>query len=293
MEYFLQQFINSIARGSILAVLAAGYTITFGVIGLVNFAHGEIFMLSAFAAYFVITVYGFSFVYGVIAAIVFGIFVGLFIERIAFKPLRDKGMITLFITSLVVSIGLRNIAIMRFSDMTRRFDYPGIFDGVHFLGDMIFFRKNIIILILTVIIAVLLLYFINKTKTGIAMKAISYDMSTASALGVNTEKLIIIAFAISSALAGIAAIFHGIRFGSLSPTMGVIPVINSFVASVLGGIGNVGGAIFAGFLIGIGEGLFIAFLPGHLTGLRPLFIWIVFIVILLFKPTGLFRSNIQ
>ncbi len=293
MDYFLQQMINALARGSVLALLSAGYTITFGVVGLVNFAHGEVFMLAAFAAYFAVSVYGLSFGYGVLAAIVGAIIIGLIIERIAFKPLRGAGMIPLFITSLAVSIALRNIIIMFYGDVSRRFVYPDFLKGVHFVGDLIIFRKNIVIFVLTIIIGALVVLFINNTKTGIAMRAISYDLSTASALGINSEKLIIIAFALSSTLAGIGALFYGIRFGSLTPTMGVVPVIECFVASVLGGIGNVMGAIVAGFIIGVGQVLFIAFLPEHLTGLRPLFVWIVFFIILIFKPSGIFRSNIQ
>ena len=125
------------------------------------------------------------------------------------------------------------------------------------------------------------------------MRAMSYDSEIAETMGVNTERVIVVTFVISSFLAGVAAIFWGMKFGSVKCSMGVVLVVNAFIASVLGGIGNVFGAIISGYILGMGETLFVAYLPDNLVGLRPLFVWIVFFVLLVFKPSGLFRPNIK
>ena len=293
MTYFLQQLINGLGWGSVLAMMAAGYTMTFGLIGLVNFAHGEVMMVGAMAAYLVTYIWEMSFWAGCVAALVGSTVIGLFIERIAFRPLRSAGMITLFITSLAASFGIRTLFIMLFSDKLKKFPVPPFFKGAILFGDVIIFRKTIVILAVTVLIGAALLYFVKNTKTGTAMRAMSYDREIAATMGVNTERVIIITFVISSLLAGVAALFWGIKFGSLQCSMGVILVVNAFIASVLGGIGNVLGAIVAGYIIGIGEALFVAFLPSNLVGLRPLFVWVVFFILLVFRPSGLFRANIK
>jgi branched-chain amino acid transport system permease protein len=293
LNYLLQQLINSLGWGSLNAMMAAGYTMTFGIIGLVNFAHGEVMMVGAMAAFLAMVIWKLPFWIGCLAAVLGSIGIGLFIERIAFKPLRGAGMITLFITSLAASFGIRTLFVMLFTDKLKQFPVPKYLKGAILMGDLIIFKKTILILVITLLIGVLLLYFVKYTKTGAAMRAMSYDAEIASTMGVNTEKIIIITFILSSFLAGVAAIFWGIKFGSAQCSMGVLLVVNAFIASVLGGIGNVFGAIIAGFIIGVGETLFVAYLPDKLVGLRPLFVWIVFFVLLIFRPSGLFRPNIR
>lgn len=293
MEYFLQQVINSLGWGSLNAVMAAGYTMTFGIIGLVNFAHGEVMMVGAMAAFWLMVVLKLPFWAGCLAAMAGSIAVGLLIERFAFKPLRGAGMITLFITSLAASFGIRTLLIMLVTDKLKPFPIPDYLRGAILLGDIIFFKKTILILALTFVVGAVLIYFVKNTRTGTAMRAMSYDPEIAGTMGVNTERVIIVTFAIASFLAGMAAVFWGIKFGSVRCSMGMIIVVNAFIASVLGGIGNVLGAIVAGFIIGVGETLFVAYLPDQLVGLRPLFVWIVFFVLLIFKPSGLFRPNIK
>ncbi|MBW1676095.1 MAG: branched-chain amino acid ABC transporter permease [Deltaproteobacteria bacterium] len=293
MNYLMQQLINSLGWGSLNAMMAAGYTMTFGIIGLVNFAHGEVMMVGAMAAFLTMVIWKLPFWIGGVAAVLGSIGIGLFIERIAFKPVRGAGMISLFITSLAASFGIRTLFIMLFTDKLKQFPVPKYLKGVILIGDLILFKKTVVILIITLVIGAGLLYFVKYTKTGAAMRAMSYDMEIAATMGVNTEKIIIITFIIASFLAGVAAIFWGIKFGSVNCSMGVLLVVNAFIASVLGGIGNVFGAIIAGFIIGVGETLFVAYLPDRLVGLRPLFVWIVFFVLLIFRPSGLFRPNIK
>ena len=293
MYYFLQQFINSLGWGSIIAIMAAGYTMTFGLIGLVNFAHGEVMMVGAMAAFLFTVIWEFPFWTGCLAALMGSVGIGLIIERIAFKPIRGAGMISLFITSLAASFGIRTLFIMLFTDKLKPFPVPKFIKGAILIGELILFKNTIIIVTVTIIIGAALLYFVKYTKTGTAMRAMSYDSEIAGTMGVNTERVIVVTFIIASLLAGVAALFWGIKFGSVKCSMGVLLVVNAFIASVLGGIGNIFGAIVAGFIIGVGETLFVAYLPDNLVGLRPLFIWIVFFVLLIFKPSGLFRPNIK
>lgn len=293
MNYFLQQLINSLGWGSLNAMMAAGYTMTFGLIGLVNFAHGEVMMVGAMAAFLATVIWELPFWVGCLAAIAGSIIIGLIIERIAFKPIRGAGMITLFITSLAASFGIRTLFIMLMTDKLKPFPVPKFFRGAILLGELIVFRKTIVIVLLTLVIGGLLLYFVKYTKTGVAMRAMSYDPEIANTMGVNTERVIIITFILASFLAGVAALIWGIKFGSVKCSMGVILVVNAFIAAVLGGIGNIFGAIIAGYIIGVGETLFVAYLPDTLVGLRPLFVWIVFFGLLIFRPSGLFRPNIK
>jgi branched-chain amino acid transport system permease protein len=293
MNYLTQQLINSLDWGSLNAMMAAGYTMTFGIIGLVNFAHGEIMMVGAMGAFLALVIWELPFWAGCLAALVGSIAMGLFIERIAFRPLRGAGMIALFITSLAASFGIRTLFIMLLTDKLKKFPVPPYLQGVLPFGDLVLFKKTIVIVLVTVVIGSLLLYFVKYTKTGAAMRAMSYDPEIAGTMGVNTEWVIVITFVIASFLAGVAALFWGIKFGSVQCSMGVLLVVNAFICSVLGGIGNVFGAMVAGFIVGVGETLFVAYLPDKLVGLRPLFVWIVFFALLVFRPSGLFRPNIR
>ena len=293
MNYFIQQILNALGWGSIIALLAAGYTMTFGIIGLVNFAYGEVFMIGAFAAYFAVTVFNLPFWVGILAGLIGALVMGLTIERIAFKPVRGSGMITLFITSLGASIIVKNLTLMLFDGSLKNFQVPKIYSGVYLLGDIIIFKKNIIIFSITIILGIMLVYLVKNTKLGIAMRGISYDSKISETLGVNTERTIIITFIIASLLGGIAGTLWGMLYGSVKADMGAIPVVDAFIASVIGGVGNVFGAMVSGYILAIGTGIFIAYLPQELVGLKPLFVWILFFIILIFKPSGLFRANIK
>ena len=261
---------------------------TFGIIGLVNFAHGESYG-DAIAAYIAMSVW-LPFWAGVIASIAGSVAIGLIIERVCFKPVRNVGMITLFIVSLGASIILRNLSILTLGDQLKPFLVPDYFAGIFTFGNLYIFKKNIIIFSLTVIIGVALATFVRKTKFGVAMRSVSYDSSLSQAMGINTEKIIVFTFILSSILCGIAAVFWGLLYGYVSSSIGVEAVVAAFIASVVG-IGNINGPLLR-FILGIG-GLFVAFLPPDLVGLRPLFLWLVFFLILFLKPSGLFRANIK
>jgi len=293
MNYLLQQIINALGYGGVIALLAAGYTMTFGIINLVNFAYGEVFMLGAFAAYFCINIWNLPFWLVFLIGIAASIVVGFVIERTTFKPVRGADMVTLFITGLGASIVVRNLAVMIFDDRLKSFSLPDFLKGLHSLGDILLFNKTIAIVLVTLVIGLVLIYLVKKTKIGIAMRSISYNAQMSKCLGMNSEKVIIITFIISSSLAGIAAYLQGILFGSIQASMGFTAVVYAFIASVMGGVGNIVGAMVMGYFLAIGGNLFIAFLPPDLVGLKSLFVWGVFFLILIFRPSGLFRANIK
>jgi branched-chain amino acid transport system permease protein len=293
LAYVAQQMLNALAWGSMLGLLAVGYSLLYGVLGLINFAQGEILMVGAVSAVLVMSFGKGPFWVACIAALAASIVAGVLIERAAFRPVRTAGGVTLFITSLAVSVLLKNVYIMGLTNKIRHFSSPAFLRGSNELGGLVIYNSTMIIFAITIVITFALLYFINNTKVGIGMRAVAYDHQTAQLLGVNTNKVIVLAFIISSALAGISGLFWGIKYGSVQPTMGLVPVVDAFIAAVLGGIGNVLGAMVGGFIIGIGEVLFVAFLPPELVGLRPLFVWGVLFLLLIFKPSGLFPANVK
>jgi branched-chain amino acid transport system permease protein len=293
MTYFLQQLFNALGYGSVLAVLSAGYTMTFGVIGLVNFAHGEVFMLGSFAAYFVLQVLLLPFWWGIIAALAGSVGIGLLVQRIAFKPIRGVQMVTLFITSLGASIVLRNTTVLLLNDRMKPFPLPTFLEGSYSVGDLSIYKKVVFIFLIALSLCTLIIIVVKKTKIGIAMRSIAYNMGIAQTLGINTERVIVIVFAISSALAGIAGFLWGLLFGSVRASMGFLPVNYAFIATILGGAGNVLGSIVGGLIIAIGSSLLISYLPKDYVGLSPLFAWIIFFSVLLLKPSGIFRANMK
>lgn len=293
--YLLQQLINAISYGSILGLLAVGYTMIYGILGLINFAHGEIFMIGAFSCYLFVKYFSLPWFAAALLAIASSVVIGLALERIAYRPSIRKGasVLTIFIISFAASMFLRYLFMMFFSDERKAFPIPALFEKMYFVGGIVIGLRDIIIFITTVIIMLLISYFIKYTKLGIAMRAVSYDQRTANFMGINSTRIIKIAFIIGSVLAGISGLEYGLSFGVVNPSMGFNPGLTGFIAAVLGGIGNVPGAMIAGYIVGIGEILFVAMLPSAFSPLRPLFIWILLFFILFLKPTGLFRPNVK
>lgn len=293
--YLAQQLINALSYGSILGLLAVGYTMIYGILGLINFAHGEIFMIGAFICYFLVTLYHMPWGVAALSAVAGATIAGLLLERFVYRPCvrRKAPVLTVFIASFGASLGLRYLFMMFFTDRRRAFPIPEIFETMYYWGGIAVGLRDIIIFITTIIIMSFVAYIIKFTRLGAAMRGVSFDAKTAQLMGINSAKIIIAAFAIGSALAGISAIEYGITFGIVNPAMGFIPGLEGFIAAVLGGIGNVPGAMIGGFLIGVGEILFVALLPPDLSPLRPLFVWALLFVILFLRPSGLFRPNVR
>lgn len=294
--YFLQQLINGLSYGSILALLAIGYTMIYGILGLINFAHGEIFMIGAFCSYLLVSFSGASFWTGLLGAVGGSVLIGLLIEKLVYDPCLKKNpeVLTVFIASFGASLGLRNLFVMIFGDGRRAFPTPEYLEGIIITESGLFLNvKDLLILAVTLILLVVVTLFIKYSRIGTAMRAVAYDPTAAQLVGVNSKTVVLLAFIIGSVLAGISAVSYGISFGIVNPSMGYLIGLNGFIAAVLGGIGNVPGAAISGYIIGLGEILFVAFLPPAWSAVRPLFVWALLFIILFIKPSGLFRPNVK
>ena len=286
IQEFLQHMTNGISLGSLYALIAIGYTMVYGILRLINFAHGDIFMIGAYLTYYGILYTPIPwYIIFLLAPIVTGI-LGILIEKLAYRPLREEPRITILISAIGVSFLLQNLGILVFGGRPKAFPTPGIFMHVAEIGGVKISYINFIIPVVTVILLIGLTYFVQKTRTGMAMRALSKDYEVASLMGINIDKTISMTFFIGSILAAMGGIMWGIKYPQLMPHMGVMPGLKCFIAAVVGGIGNITGAVIGGFILGLGEILIIAFLP-KLTGYRDAFAFILLIVILLFKPTGL------
>lgn len=283
---FLQHLANGISLGSLYALIAIGYTMVYGILRLINFAHGDIFMLGAYLTYYgiVFTPIPWWLVF-ILVAIITGIG-GFILEKIAYKPLRDSPRITVLISAIGASFFLQNFATVVFGGRPKAFPIPAILNKIINIGGVSISMVTFVIPVITVILLLTLSYIINKTKTGMAMRALSKDYDTAKLMGINVNRIISITFFIGSFLAAIGGIMWGSKYPQLLPLMGSMPGVKCFIAAVIGGIGNIKGAVIGGFLLGLGEIMIVAFLS-NLTGYRDAFSFILLIIILLVKPTGL------
>jgi len=290
MTEFLQHLANGISLGSLYALIAIGYTMVYGILRLINFAHGDIFMLGAYLTY-----YGIMFtsipwwMVFILVAVITGFF-GFILEKIAYKPLRSSPRITVLISAIGASFFLQNFATVVFGGRPKAFPIPDVLNKIINIGGVSINAVTFVIPVITVILLVALKYFINNTKTGMAMRALSKDYDTARLMGINVNKIISITFFIGSFLAAIGGMMWGTKYPQLLPLMGSMPGVKCFIAAVIGGIGNITGAVVGGFLLGLGEILIVAFLS-NLTGYRDAFSFILLIIILLVKPTGLFGEK--
>lgn len=292
LDVFLQHLTNGISQGSLYALIAIGYTMVYGILRLINFAHGDIFMMAVYFAFFGVTIFGMPWYVSFIVAIILAGVLGFVLESSAYRPLRDAPKISILISAIGASFLLENLAILIFGGRPKAFPTPELFTGMVKLGNVSIQRLTFVIPVVTIAILFILLYLINKTKTGMAMRAVSKDHEIARVMGVDVDRTISITFVIGSVLAAVGGMMWGMKFPGVLPLMGVIPGLKCFIAAVVGGIGNVKGAVIGGFMLGIGEIMLVAFLPG-LTGYRDAFAFIVLIVILLFKPTGIMGEKIS
>ncbi len=291
IQEFLQHMTNGISLGSLYALIAIGYTMVYGILRLINFAHGDIFMIGAYLTYYGITYTPIPwYIIFILVPIITGL-LGVVLERLAYKPLREAPRITILISAIGASFLLQNLGILVFGGRPKAFPTPAIFKNVVQIGGVSIGYINFIIPVVTVLLLIGLNFVIQKTRTGMAMRALSKDYEAASLMGIDINKTISITFFIGSLLAAMGGIMWGIKYPQLMPHMGVLPGLKCFIAAVVGGIGNITGAVIGGFILGLGEILIVAFLP-NLTGYRDAFAFVLLIVILLFKPTGLMGEKI-
>lgn len=290
-EIFMQQLANGISIGSLYALIAIGYTMVYGILRLINFAHGDIFMMAAY--FMVFSMVNFSLPWYVSTAIVIvaTVLLGVIIEKAAYKPLRDAPRMSIMISAIGVSFLLENLATYLFTGVPKGFpDIPILTKAISF-GDVSLSVVTLVTPIITIILLYIVLFITNKTKIGMAMRASSKDFETARLMGININRVISTTFIIGSGLAAIGAILWGSKYPSVIPLMGVMPGLKCFIAAVLGGIGNTTGAVLGGFILGMAEIMLVTFLPS-LTGYRDAIAFIILIVVLLVKPTGLLGEKV-
>jgi branched-chain amino acid transport system permease protein len=291
LGYLIEQTINGLQLGAVYALIALGYTMVYGVLRLINFAHGDVFMLGAFIAYFLITKFGMPIYLVFIITMLSTGLAGYLIEKIAYKPLRHAPKISLLITAVGVSLFLEYFLSLNalFTPNYIAFPRPFEIKGYNFA---LFTITNIQLLIfLITFISLFLVYLlVYRTKYGKAMRAVSYDREVASLMGIGIDGIISFTFIVGASLAGLGGILYGIAYPQINVFMGIMPGIKSFIAAVLGGIGIVHGAVLGGFIIGLLEVFVSAFIS---STFRDGLIFIILLLVLILKPSGIFGKRIE
>ncbi len=287
---FIKQLINGLQIGSIYALVSLGYTMVYGIVKLINFAHGDIIMVGAYIAFIslpVLSSMGLPVWLAVVPAIVFCAVTGILIEKIAYRPMRNSARISSLITAIGVSLLLQNAFMLIFSPNPRAFETVFSTTPIQ-IGELNINISTIITILVSIVLMVSLQLFITKTKAGKGMVAVSEDFSAAQLVGINVDNIISMTFAIGSSLAAVASILYVSSYPQITPTMGSMLGLKAFVAAVLGGIGIIPGAMIGGFIIGIVEALTKAYIS---TQLADAVVFGILVVVLLFKPAGIFGIN--
>jgi len=287
---FFQQLVNGISLGSLYALIALGYTLVYGVLRLINFAHGDIFMVGAYLGLLALGTLHWPLAATLALAMCGAALLGVSIERVVYRPLRQAPRLSLLIAAIGVSLFLENLGIITVSADPR--GYPEVFSPERYRW--VREHLGVVILLISLTLMLGLNYVVSATRFGKAIRAVSYDLKAAELMGVDSNRIIALTFALGSALAGAGGVLYGIYYGSIEPLMGIMPGIKAFVAAVLGGIGSVPGAMLGGLIMGLAEvgvsALTIRFSPTLVfTGstMRDAVAFAILILILLVKPTGI------
>jgi len=315
VEYFLQQLINGLSLGSLYALIAVGYTVVYGIVQLINFAHGEIFMIGAFGAYATWMVMGQPTDWGqelsllvmlpvmILGGMAASVAVALMTERWAYRPLRSAPRLAPLITAIGVSVFLQEFIrlfygwIPGFPDAKRAIPFPavaGISGQTLQVGGVVVQMSAVFTLAALAVCTVFLWYFVNRTRTGRAMVATSQDPDSARLMGINVDKVIMSAFAVGAALAAVAGVAHGLRYGNIDFRMGFLAGLKAFTAAVLGGIGNINGAVVGGLVLGVAEAMATSFIPGQFgsSAWKDVWAFVLLILVLVFRPQGLLGAKV-
>lgn len=288
---FLQHLINGVYIGSIYAIIALGYTMVYGIAKMLNFAHGDVIMVGAFVSYTVTSSLGFSVVPSILIAMVICTLLGMLIEGLAYKPLRGTSSLAVLITAIGVSYFLQNAAQLIWGPAEISFKRVVTAEPLLLFGGQLRISAEVLVtLAVAVVIMVGLTLFVNKTRTGKAMRAVSEDRDAAQLMGINVNRTISITFAIGSALAAVAGVLLCSKVQSVWPTVGSMPGIRAFTAAVFGGIGSIPGAMLGGMLLGLIETMTGAYIS---TQFSDAIVFLVLIIVLLVRPAGLLGKNVQ
>jgi len=291
--YVLSQIANGLILGSMYALIAIGFSMIYGIVRLINFAHGDIFTIGAFTTLASVTLIGLPFPVAIIVTLAAGALCGILTERIAFRPMRGAPQVTGFIASLAVSIFLENLAVLTISAQPRSFLVPDYLSRLVSLGPISVRVIDLGIIALAIVFMVALVLFVRFTKVGVAMRATSDNYDVARLMGININHMIMLAFAIGSGLAAVSGLMWGSKYGQISPFMGLLLGLKAFVAAVIGGIGSIPGAMLGGYVLGLSEVLFVGLLPPEYSGYRNTFVFGTLILVLLVMPNGLLGRNTE
>jgi len=293
LSTFFQQLTNATVIGCFYGLVAVGYSMIYGILQLINFANSSVFMFAMYFAFYAIAVFCLPWWLGLLLCILSTIILGVLIEKAAYKPLRSAPKQSVMISAIGVSYLLENLAVVCFSAI------PKSFPAVPWLQEMIVFgngswriqRLAIFVVISMVIIVAALLFFINKTKIGIATRAVAKDFETSQLMGIDIDAVIRTTFIIGSGLTAYGAFVWGLKYSQINPFVGAMPGTKCFISAVIGGIGNIKGAVLGGLILGIMEVMLVYLFPA-LSGYRDALAFVMLILILLFKPTGLFSAAV-
>ena len=288
---FFQQMINGISLGSLYGLVAIGYTMVYGILRLINFAHGDLLMFAAYAAIYGIAIFSLPWYVSFPMAVAITGLMGILLDRAAYKPLRNAPRISLLISAIGASFLLENLALVIIGGVPKPFPRPEVFSKVIDLWGLRIQVLTIYTPIITLLLLLGLLYIVFRTKVGKAMRAASKDFETTRLMGINLDRIIAITFLLGSILAAAGGIMWAMKYPQVNPFMGVFPGMKAFIAAVLGGIGNIVGAVIGGFLLGLGE-IFIVALAPELGQYRDAFAFVILILVLLFRPTGIMGEPI-
>ncbi len=290
-KIFLQQLTNGISLGSLYGLVAIGYTMVYGILRLINFAHGDLLMVASYTAIYGIAMFTLPWYISFPLAIIVTGFVGIMLDKAAYKPLRDAPRISLLISAIGASFLLENLALVVIGGVPKAFPRPEIFAKVVSIHGVRIQVLTIYTPIITILLLFGLLFIVYRTKAGKAMRAASMDFETTRLMGIDLDRIIAFTFLLGSTMAGAGGIMWALKYPQVNPFMGVIPGLKAFIAAVLGGIGNIVGAVIGGFLLGLAEILLVAFMP-EAAQYRDAFAFVILILVLLFRPTGIMGEPI-
>lgn len=290
LDHFIQNFFNALTVGSLYALIAIGYTMVYGILRFINFAHGDIFMIGAYFIFFAAAVMPWPL--ATVTAIAGASLLGVTVDRVAYRPLREAPRISALISAIGVSFLLENLGLVVFTGLPRPAVQPQWMVEPILLGNIRVLPLSLIVPVTTAILVLGLLWIVHRTRPGLAMRAISRDIETTRLMGVSIDRTIALTFGLGSALAAAAGIMWAMRYPQIHPFMGVFPGFKAFIAAVVGGIGSIKGAVLGGVLLGTVEIMAVAFQP-TLSGYRDAFAFVLLIVILLFRPTGLLGEKLD
>jgi branched-chain amino acid transport system permease protein len=290
-DYVLQQIVNGLSLGSVYALIAVGYSIVYGILRLINFAHGDILMVGVYVAFFVLAGTSLPLWAACLLSMGAAAFLGVVIERIAYRPLRKASEEATLITSLAVSIFIENLGIMTVTAQPKPFNIPAFFAESRSLGGLQLTNMTLSIIGATALVLIGLVLFTTRTKIGVAMRGCADNLTAAHLVGININVVVSVSFALGSALATLAGVMLAGQYGRIDPLMGFVPGLKSFVAAVIGGIGSLPGAALGGVILGTSEILLVGLLPPSFSPYRDAFVFVILILVLLVRPNGILGAS--